>query len=264
MNRPSNDRWRWPPTLRETVAQLQAWRRRTAKGTLAQLKALRESVVLLDLYRRRWPAEFAASTAALFAPSEACDLYSAREIEFLHKLEALFPVHLDALLESDERWGVIPVMAVAYDLEGDWGPGTSLLLGLAYGELHRSLPELGLTLAPTLDPSLTLDLPALQERCLALDPTLHDIDQVLAVAGNAADNVWTDVTDLLLTESDGYPEWEAETIEALAAEWLAAKKLFDRFEAVAHWLDAARRNRHAFVRAWNASQRPRSAAHVTT
>ncbi|MBL8096906.1 MAG: hypothetical protein JNL73_22200, partial [Anaerolineales bacterium] len=74
----------WPPTLREAVAQLQAWRRRTAKGALARLKEFRESLTLLDLYRQRWPGAFAASTAPLFGPSEEHALYSPREMEFLH------------------------------------------------------------------------------------------------------------------------------------------------------------------------------------
>ena len=254
----------WPPTLREVVGQLQAWRRRTAKGALARLKAFRESLTLIDLYRQRWPEEFAASTAPLFGPSEEHALYSPREMEFLHQLETLFPVYLDALLESEERWTVIPVMPVAYDLEGDWGPGASLLIGLAFGEPHRTLAELGMTVAPTMDPGRELDLKAFQARCLQLDPVLHDIGQVLAVAGNSADNVWTDVTDLMLAESDGYPEWDAETLEALTVEWRAAEPLFARFTAVAGWLDAARRNRNAFVKAWNASLRRRRKDHVPT
>jgi len=254
----------WPPTLRETVAQLQTWRRRTAKGALARLKEVRESLTLLDLYRLRWPAEFAASTAPLFGPSDEHALYSPREMEFLHRLESLFPVYLDALLESEERWSVIPVMPVAYDLEGDWGPGASLLIGLAFGEPHRTPEELGMTVAPTMDPGLELDSPTFQERCLALDPVLHDIGQVMAVAGNSADNVWTDVTDLMLAESDGYPEWDAETIEALAVEWRAAEPLFARFTAVAAWLDAARAHRNGFMQAWNASLRPRRKDHVPT
>ena len=254
----------WPPTLRETVAQLQAWRSRTAKGALARLKAFRESLTLLDLYRQRWPTEFAASTAPLFGSSDEHALYSPREMEFLHRVETLFPVYLDALLESEERWSVIPVMAVAYDLEGDWGPGASLLIGLAFGEPHRTPEELGMTVAPTLDPGCELDVAAFQARCLALDPVLHDIGQVMAVAGNSADNVWTDVTDLMLAESDGYPEWDAETLEALTAEWRAAEPLFARFTEVAQWLDASRSRRNAFVTAWNESLRHRRKDHVST
>ncbi len=254
----------WPPTLRETVAQLQTWRRRTAKGALARLKEFRESLTLLDLYRLRWPDAFAASTALLFGPSEEHALYSPREMEFLHKLESLFPVYLDALLESEERWSVIPVMPVAYDLEGDWGPGASLLIGLAFGEPHRTPSELGITVAPTIDPGRELDGPAFQERCLALDPVLHDIGQVMAVAGNSADNVWTDVTDGMLAESDGYPDWDTETIEALTLEWRAAEPLFARFMEVAQWLDAARHHRNAFVKAWNVSLRRRRIDHVST
>ncbi len=252
----------WPPTLRETVAQLQAWRQRSAKGALARLREVRESLTMLDLYRQRWPTEFAASTAPLFGPSDEHALYSAREIEFLHQVETLFPTYLDALLESEERWNVIPVRPVAYDLEGDWGRGASLLIGLACGEPHRTPEQLGMTVAPTMDPGRELDLVAFQARCLALDPVLHDIDRVLAVAGNAADNVWTDVTELMLAESDGYPEWDAETLEALTVEWRAAEPLFARFTEVAQWLDAARPHCNAFVKAWNASLRPRSKDHV--
>ena len=254
----------WPPTLRETVAQLQAWRSCTAKGALVRLKTFRESLTLLNLYQQRWPVEFAASTASLFGPSEEHALYSPREMEFLHKVETLFPVYLDALLESEERWSVIPVMPVAYDLEGDWGPGASLLIGLAFGEPHRTPEELGMTVAPTMDPGRELDLAAFQARCLALDPVLHDIGPVMAVAGNHADNVWTDVTDLMLAESDGYPEWDAETLEALNVEWRAAETLFARFTEVAAWLDAARAHRNAFMKAWNASLRRRRKDHDPT
>lgn len=254
----------WPPTLRETVAQLQAWRSCTAKGALVRLKTFRESLTLLDLYRQRWPAEFAASTAPLFGPSDEHALYSPREMEFLHKVETLFPVYLDALLESEERWSVITVMPVAYDLEGDWGPGASLLIGLAFGEPHRTPEELGMTVVPTMDPGRELDLAAFQARCLALDPVLHDIGLVMAVAGNHADNVWTDVTDLMLAESDGYPEWDAETLEALTVEWRAAEPLFARFTEVAQWLDAARSHRNAFMKAWNASLRRRRKDHDPT
>ncbi len=49
----------------------------------------------------------------------------------------------------------------------------------------------------------------------------------------------------------------------MTIEWRAAEPLFARFGEVAHWLDAAIPHRNAFVKAWNASLRPRRKDHVT-
>lgn len=97
-------------------------RRHTRCGLTASLEFLRlagESNQMLRLFEEMFPAEWAASTRRLFAPSEQSPLYTEREAEFFSLVDRhIVPLNLDWIYEDEEgRTPYIPVYPLQ---EYDW------------------------------------------------------------------------------------------------------------------------------------------------
>ncbi|MFZ1398477.1 MAG: hypothetical protein WAS33_16355 [Candidatus Promineifilaceae bacterium] len=72
-------------------------------------------------------------------------------------------------------------------------------------------------------------------RQMSLPAPLAALPDLLQMLAHETGNPWLDVGELTLSEGDGYPTWEAETVAWLTTEWQKAQPVLDRVDALLDW-----------------------------
>ncbi len=183
---------------------------------------------------------------------------------FLGRVSTLFPVHDDiwdvdpsagseeALEMVEWRLWEIPVIPMGYDEWYDeWHDlkePASYLLHMRYSrrdedspygrdEFEDLYPD---HLTPRyLEPRRLIktlrQICAERSRSMELPEPLEALPDLIEMLDHSTGNSWLDVGELSLTEGGGYPPWNREDVEWLAAEWQKAKPILDRIHRLLDW-----------------------------
>ncbi len=230
------------------------------RAAMEHLGALLGRTDILQLYQKFFPRKYRRSQASTRCEQPAG--YSLREQEFFNLVrERLFPIAELCFEEDEERLDFIPVETQALDPEGlqDWKIAWQVLFGLVQGayanvnwnDVQAFLPARAhLPVFVTRRAEYTLNWKRFFRRASRSDPHLKHIRAAFDCAAFETDNVWLDTTPDMLAYSE-LPDWDADEIEWLAAQWRKAKPILRRANAVVDWLDADPPRLAALIRLWN-------------
>jgi hypothetical protein len=176
--------------------------------------------------------------------------------QFLARVSTLFPVHDDiwdvdpsansgeALEVVEWRLYEIPVITMGYD---EWYDGwddlkepASYLLHMRYSRRDEDSPYLRDEFAglyPDQQVPRHLESHRLVKilREMALPEPLDALPDLIEMLDHSTGNSFLDVGELSLAEGGGYPPWNQEDVEWLAAEWQKAKPILDRIHQLLDW-----------------------------
>jgi hypothetical protein len=167
---------------------------------------------------------------------------------FLGRVSALFPVHdyiWDVDLEVVEwRLYEIPVIPMGYDIWHDeWEylkEPAPYLLHMLYSRHDEDRPyrrDEFADLYPDHQVPRYLEPHRLVEtlRRLKLPEPLDALPDLIEMLDHNTGNSFLDVGELSLADGGGYPLWNREDVEWLAAEWQKAKPILDRIHRLLDW-----------------------------
>lgn len=212
---------------------------------LPPLDNLRLAADLAHLYEIIFPQEPNWLTETVEHWHDAETVAAAVE-QFLQRVSALFPVHeevWDIDLEAIAwRLEEIPLIVQGFD---EWYEAweehkepVPYLLHLAYSRASKFGREAdfnqkypGHLVPETLHPFQLVD----QLRQMRLPSPLAALPDLIQMLAHETGNPWLDVGELTLSEGDGYPTWEAETVAWLTTEWQNAQPILDRVDALLDW-----------------------------
>jgi hypothetical protein len=242
------------PTIGAIVRQLQTrYRIPPVSEALERLEAWQERIVLLQLYRGLFPAQFARSRQSV-APAPDNGLgYADREREFFGLINAhLFPVALpEDHLPRGERFPEIPVLTQAVewfsDEEFECLPRpVQAFVALVVGDNGMNCDAIIPSAPPILDGER--DMERFRRLCCRAGGVFTDAPLGLEMLAYATGNLFLDSTYEMGTPGLA---WSEDTVCFLTAEWSEAKTLLDRFNRL---VDRFERNPDALIRLtelWN-------------
>ena len=242
------------PTIGAIVRRLQTRYRVPPVGeALERLEAWKERIVLLQLYRGFFPAQFARSRQSVAPAPDNVLGYADREREFFALINAyLFPVALpEDHLPRGERFPEIPVLTQAIewfdDEEFERLPRpvqafVALVVGFNEMDWDAILPG-----APAVLDGMR-DMDRFRRLCRRAGGVFTDAPLGVEMLDYSTGNLFLDRTSEM-----GTPDlaWSEDTVCFLTAEWSEAKTLLDRFNRL---VDRFERNPDALIRLtelWN-------------